>query len=125
MSLFRRGDLPEPPPKGWERLGLHPAWTVQTVNGKYEADRVCRANGACTDYAYSKQIITSCAVPSKRLVILGRPQDAAHEYAHTWGLEHRNGRGWYTPDGKKAQPLSEWKAQLMVALAKGALNAKS
>jgi hypothetical protein len=118
---FRRGDIPEPLPPGWEVLGLHPAWRIERVPSRAEADRRCRELKVSAADEFNKRVIQACAAPGAKIVVLqeGAPiETEKHEFGHSWGLKHKNGRKWFTPDGAPAEPLSPIRAAMMLSMAR-------
>lgn len=123
MNLFRRGDLPEEPPAGWDQLGFHPSYRVKrypTV-AELDAEVVRRGLGATREY---NDRLARGAVDPKAFEVLLPAQGVfdpelereieRHEGPHTWGLVHdKNGRRWLTRDGQIAKPLTDRDVQRM------------
>lgn len=132
MFGFRRGDMPEPPPEGWDRLGLHPGYTVKRMPTLAEVDRYCRANHVSANDAYIQHDIEACVIPKLREVVLpasGVFKDPAkekavetHEYLHTWDAKHHDGKGWFGPDDKPLPPLSASLASMMRSMAESQIR---
>lgn len=123
VGMFKRGDLPEPPPKGWDQLPVHPSYTVREVEAS-QVDPMCRAAGVGQgDYAHGR--FNACVDTRGRQVILPLGMDPekdratrAHEYPHTWGATHgTRHKGWFGPDGKPLQPLTPAMVQMMISMA--------
>lgn len=97
MGMFRRGDLPEPPPKELAALGLAPGYHVREMD-PVALDKFCRAWGVAANDEWNKRRIAACVVPSLKAVILppnASPEVRSHEYGHTWNVQHNpGGRGW-------------------------------
>jgi hypothetical protein len=108
---FKRGDMPEAPPSWADSMGMAPGFTVKRLPTLAEVDAYCRANGVNANDAYNPHGFVACVIPTKQEVVLPAPgvlhdpaKEAAvqgHEYFHTWGPEHHDGRGWFvqTPSG--------------------------
>lgn len=94
--MFRRADLPEPPPPELARLGLAPGYHVQTMD-PVTLDKFCRAWGVNANDEWNKRSILACVVPALKSVILpanATPEQRAHEYAHSFAPHFPGGRGW-------------------------------
>lgn len=113
MSMFRRGDLPEPPPEDVRRRGMNPDYTVKHLPTLAEVDAYCRANHVSANDAYQQRDFLACVIPDRREVVLPAPgvlrdhdKEAAlqaHEFAHTWGLVHHDGKGWFPSPQQASQ----------------------
>lgn len=110
--LFRRGDMPEPAPE-WART-LAPGFTVKRMASMDALDAYLRANHVDANDAYKRTRFQGGVIPSKREVVLpaeGLLRDpnleraiAEHEYAHTHGLIHHEGKGWFEQQAQAAAP---------------------
>lgn len=105
MFGFRRGDLVEGVPAGYENLPLPAGWHEIRPQTVADTDRICRALGANAHDAFNKQTIEGCAPTSIHAVIYpaaGGPLDSEalqvlrnHEVLHAYGIDHGpNGKGW-------------------------------
>lgn len=113
--FFRRGDMPEPAPE-WART-LAPGYTVKRMASMDELDAYLRANHVDANDAYSVRRFQGGVIPTKREVVLpaeGLLRDpkleqaiAEHEYAHTHGLMHHEGKGWF-PKQPDPQVAFNW-----------------
>jgi hypothetical protein len=125
VPVFKRGDLPEPPPAGWDQLGLHPGYTLRMVPPA-DVDRLCREAGV-SQGDYGRGRFGACVDLHGKQVILPEGMDPekdaatkAHEFSHTWGATHGNRhRGWFGADGKPLQPLTPEMVRLMRSMAEG------
>jgi len=125
--MIRRGDLPEPPPKGWDQLGIHPAWTLKELH-PLEVRKACAAAGTSAGAKnYTSTHATACADVNGKVIYIPDGMDPqkraamiAHEGAHAWGLSHGDtGKGWFVRGSNTpAQPISEAQARMMLAMAK-------
>jgi hypothetical protein len=116
MSLFRRGDMPEPAPAAFRGLGPAPGYTVKRFSDLGSLDAYLRANHVDANDAFNAHMFLGGVIPSKKEValpaegLLGDPDREAaveaHEFTHTFGVVHRQGRGWFTGDGKRFDDLS-------------------
>lgn len=112
MPIFKRGDLPEAPPEGWSRLGLHPTYRMDEVD-PVDVERLCREAGVGKG-DYGKGPFKACVDTNGRRVIISNRMDdelrqatLAHEYPHTWGLTHGDRhKGWVGPNGVPIGPLT-------------------
>lgn len=127
--LFRRGDMPEPPPEWVRGKGPADGYTVKRMASMDELDAYLRANHVSANDGYVTRRFQGGVIPSKREVVLpaeGLLRDpdleraiAEHEYAHTHGLIHKEGKGWFeAPKPAPAGPY-DWSQ----AFAQGAPNA--
>lgn len=133
MPMFERPKVVHPPPKGWEQLGLHPAWTERTFDDLGALWAFCREHGGLEAPKRAGQAYTmACAAEGPRVVALpsgkawpNKGEIAAlkpHEYAHTWGLTHSGAKSdsWVFRDGSAAFPLSDQQIRMMRGMAEKA-----
>lgn len=125
MSLFRRGDMPEPIPEILRGRGPAPGWTVKRFKSIPELDAYVRENHVDANDAYNPHTFLGGAIPSKKEVALLEPgvlgddrrqgEIDEHEFGHTYELVHHDGRGWETKDGKNFTRLSPDEQQAYLA----------
>lgn len=116
MGFFRRGDMPEPAPE-WART-LAPGYTVKRMSSMDELDAYLRANHVDPNDAFNPRRFQGGVIPSKKEVVLpaeGLLRDpeleraiAEHEYAHTHGLVHHEGKGWFPQQPAAPQTSFNW-----------------
>lgn len=126
---FTRGDLPEPPPKGWDQLGIHPSYRTE-FHPPSEITKLCRAAGVSPgDNNWNAKGFKACVDRKGRRVILPVGLDPKleralleHEGPHTWGVAHDDsGRNWMRR-GKPVGPLTVDEAMQMRADAEAAMR---
>lgn len=130
--LLKPNKAVEPPPAGWEKLGMHPAYTLREFDDIQALGEFCRAVGAthtgaakragepytmaCVDVDGKVVAVpTKKAWPSRKEIEAVKP----HEFAHTWGLIHTGDAStdWVFRDGSPAFPLSDRQVEMMRAMA--------
>lgn len=123
--FFRRGDMPEPAPKALRGLGPAPGYTVKRFATTEALNDYLKANHVSQGNTYNPREFLGGVVPSKKVIalldrgVLNNPEreDAIddHEFGHTYDLEHHDGKGWLTKDGRKFDDLSTPEQQAYIA----------
>jgi hypothetical protein len=125
----RRGDLPEPPPPGWEQLGMKPGYTLARMSPA-DVDALCRQYATQgTAQHWNPYRVESCVIPSLHEVVMptegtwDKARDEAtqaHEFVHSWGLTHPGARSvdWVQFNGVRPAPMTPDVAARMISAAK-------
>ena len=115
-SLFRRGDLAEPPPKPFRNLPQAPGFKVVEKPSVADVDAYCRAKGIRPDESFRPVTLNGCLLDYDREIVLpeeraiGKAQyDALFQHennGHGYGLTHGSGgRGWqWSPEFFRKNP---------------------
>lgn len=134
-GFFERPKVVVPPPAGWEKLGVHPAYTVREFDDLTALQQFCRDHGSIYEPAKraGQPYAMACTVNDARTVALPskkawpnageRKALLPHEASHTWGLHHNEsakdgGREtWVFGDGSPAFPLTDAQVRMMRGMA--------
>lgn len=132
VPIFGRPPAAEPPPKGWEQLGIKPGTTVKTFRDPTELDRWCEEQLRRPAHLYEPRArYGECFVPATQTLAMldadpkvspdpkAWQERQAHGGAHSWGLVHPRGdHEWIYPDGRKPEEMTPARAELMLSMAR-------